>query len=118
MPTPCPLLTACHTDRRADPRFTSSLRVVCEVEHANGQPRLMQGSSTNISRRGVAMILPRPLTREDRVLLTLEHPETGYACQRSARPRHGRRVYGGWMTGCEFDEALTESELARLVGAL
>src|SRR5207244_1511622 len=58
-----PLLTTCLTDRRAEPRFTSSLRVVCEVESATGQPRLMQGSSTNISRHGVAVILPRPLAR-------------------------------------------------------
>src|SRR5438132_2943092 len=102
------LLAACLTDRRAEPRFASSLRVVCEIPREGGHPQLMQGSSTNLSRHGVAMILPRPLVRGERVLLMLEHPETGYTCQRAARPRHDRRVYGGWMTGCEFEEPLTE----------
>ena len=92
-----------------------SLKRVCEAPQDNRPPRLMQGSSTNLSRHGVALILPRALPRNERVVLILEHPETGYRCQRPARPRHDRRVYGGWMIGCEFEEPLTEAELAQLV---
>src|SRR5262245_13845786 len=113
MPIGRRLLATGFADRRSEPRFNSSLRV--EVEPTDGPPLLIHGDSTNISRHGVAMILRRPLVRGERVLVILENPETGHMCERFAHTRHCRRAYGGYMTGCEFEEPLTEAQLDRLM---
>jgi PilZ domain len=100
--------------RRRESRVPCSVPVVCQVTDATGERHLLDGASVNLSRHGVAVIVPKALHRADLICMTLQHSGCGLPYERSARVVYRRPCPSGWVIGFEFHEPLTECELEQL----
>jgi len=102
------------TDRRVRVRTPCSLRVLCAVQSESGR-RQVVGTATNLSRRGVALVLPCRLARDETILIRLERLDNGFSCESPASVQHDQPVSSGWMVGCQFHEPLSTVQFCGLL---
>jgi hypothetical protein len=70
----------------------------------------------NISARGLALSLRRPLRRGSRLLIQITSAAPDVTCDLSAHVTHAtKQPDGKWLIGCTFARELTPSELQTLL---
>ncbi|HEX5273453.1 MAG TPA: PilZ domain-containing protein [Gemmataceae bacterium] len=109
-----PLTVEAADDVRVGPRHPcrSSPLMPCLVR-PSFQPQ--RAIAHNVSRRGIALYLPRELPVGARLALFARGARPGESWVLTARVAYATCHGGGWLIGCELSRPLSDAELAALV---